>query len=1187
MIAITFRSAARVCAVLFIFIATLAYAKAVTVSPTSIQFPNQRVGTTSAAYTVTVQNDPKGKLQISGIQASAPFSQTNNCGSSLGPNQSCTIQVTFSPTAMQAYSGTLSISNSGPGSPEVVALSGSGVVPVTFSPAQVSFSNQATGTTSSAHAVTMTNNLSTTLAISSIQTAAPFAVTSNCGSSLAGGASCTLSVTFSPTAAQSYTGAITVMDSDASSPQTIPLSGTGVSSGTVAYTPKLLAFPNQALNSTSAPLTTTITNNETSAISITGITTAAPFAQTNNCGTSLPAGQSCTVSVTFTPTAVQYYSGTLTITDSATSPLTVSLTGNGIQAVKWSPSAVSFPQQAVGTTSSGYAVTLTNEQTGPLTISSIQTAAPFAQTNNCGTSLPGGQSCTITVTFSPTAVQYYSGNLTVTDDATNSPQVIGLSGNGVVAVTTVPKTGGLYFVHQIVNTSSTPQPVTLTNNMSTPLTFSGITSSAVFPFTTNCGDGNGGGTLAAGASCTIQVSFVPTDTVTYNVNLTINSNSPAGPVSVPLTGTGISATPGAMVNVKPHGPCMLPGETMQFTADVTNISNTAVSWYVNGVLGGNSTVGTITSSGAYTAPTTANTYVIKAVSQSNTSVSGTASASVTSTPNYQIYPFVSSIPTGGQQTFQAQDCQVPDQRPVTFTVDNIAGGNSTVGTVSSTGVYTAPATAGKHTVRVTDATLNKTSGAVVTVFSSITADFGGRANNTAVVPANMFGYGRGESIHSTADRQLLTQGGLTVSRMSAQIWNVFKNGSTPNWTLIDPMIAQVQAAGQHAILQMNQSPPWLEPTSGSCAGNSFAAPTDNNQWATIAAEYVAHMDATFPGVVQDYEIWNEPNSAGMCSTQDHMTTYMALYAAAAPAMKAQAAQDGVSIRIGGPVLSGYSATWFQTLMSNTGTAPYVDFLSYHQYFFGSGQLQAQWDQYTGDPSLYEDEQDPTIGAQGNYGRVVQLAAQGSQPLGAQVPIYVTEYNTNWSFFEDCCRNDPTYAPVFNALWVTDMLDSIYNNIAHVPNHMDYFAGNAYPYFCLIGVQDSGSDCLYSTGATPVPYPQYYPYDLIASPQYLGLSAGGYMAKSISTPTGGGGLATTAFYTANNDAVVITNPTSTAYSQITVTLANPGLTGTQGTLYQIVNGSQVTTTPISFTVSGTNLTTTISVPAYSVQAVSLP
>jgi hypothetical protein len=100
-----------------------------------------------------------------------------------------------------------------------------------------------------------------------------------------------------------------------------------------------------------------------------------------------------------------------------------------------------------------------------------------------------------------------------------------------------------------------------------------------------------------------------------------------------------------------------------------------------------------------------------------------------------------------------------------------------------------------------------------------------------------------------------------------------------------------------------------------------------------------------------------------------------------------------------------------------------------------------------------------------------------------------------------------------------------------------------------------------------------------------MSAGGYMAKSISTPTGGGGLATTAFYTSTQDSVVITNPTAVSYPQITVTLVNPGFSDTQGTLYQIQNGSEITSTPISFSSNGTSRTTTIDVPPYSVQAIS--
>lgn len=125
------------------------------------------------------------------------------------------------------------------------------------------------------------------------------------------------------------------------------------------------------------------------------------------------------------------------------------------------------------------------------------------------------------------------------------------------------------------------------------------------------------------------------------------------------------------------------------------------------------------------------------------------------------------------------------------------------------GVYTAPAVPGKHTVKATDTTLNKTTGAVVTVFSSISADFNSRANTTAPIPSSLFGYGRGESLRTVSDRNLLTQAGVTTSRLSAQIASAYAT-QTPDWTKIDPFISAIQATGQHAILQFNQSPAWTE-----------------------------------------------------------------------------------------------------------------------------------------------------------------------------------------------------------------------------------------------------------------------------------------------------------------------------------------------------------------------------------------
>ncbi len=123
----------------------------------------------------------------------------------------------------------------------------------------------------------------------------------------------------------------------------------------------------------------------------------------------------------------------------------------------------------------------------------------------------------------------------------------------------------------------------------------------------------------------------------------------------------------------------------------------------------------------------------------------------------------------------------------------------------SDGVYTAPAIAGKHTVRATDAAVGKTSGGVVTVFSSLTADYGSRTDTSHPIPADMFGTGRGESMHSTADRTLLTQAGLTATRLYAQIPLVYAT-QTPDWTKIDPLIASIKAAGQQPLIQMSLTP---------------------------------------------------------------------------------------------------------------------------------------------------------------------------------------------------------------------------------------------------------------------------------------------------------------------------------------------------------------------------------------------
>jgi hypothetical protein len=177
----------------------------------------------------------------------------------------------------------------------------------------------------------------------------------------------------------------------------------------------------------------TLTNNQTVALTSIAILTTGDFAvSATTCTTSLAAKAKCTISVTFTPTAVGTRTGTLSVTDSANnSPQTAALTGKGMVPATLSPASATYPAQTVGTTSAAKTFTLTNNQTVALTSIAISTTGDFAvSATTCTTSLAAKAKCTINVTFAPTAVGTRTGKLSVGDSASNSPQTSGLSGTG-------------------------------------------------------------------------------------------------------------------------------------------------------------------------------------------------------------------------------------------------------------------------------------------------------------------------------------------------------------------------------------------------------------------------------------------------------------------------------------------------------------------------------------------------------------------------------------------------------------------------------------------------------------------------------------------------------------------------------------------------------------------------------------
>jgi YVTN family beta-propeller protein len=407
----------------------------VTLNPTSLTFASQPVLVPSAPMTVTLTNDnPTSALPITSIVASVGFSQTNTCGTSVAALGTCTISVTSTPTATGPYTGSITITDNLITSPQTESLKGTGVQPVTIGPTSLTFPGQPVLVPSAPMTVTLTNNNPTTaLPITSIVPSANFTETNTCGSSVAALGTCTISVTFTPTATGAYTGSITITDNASTSPQTVSLAGTGVAPVTIS--PTSLTFANQPILIPSAPMTVTLTNNNpTSALPITSIVASAGFNETNTCGTSVAARGTCAISVTSTPTATGAYTGSITVTDNATtSPQTISLAGTGIAQATAGPKSLVFPAQTVGTRSAAKVVTLTNNLPTALTFTVTFAGADhgdFTATNGCGGTVAAGSHCTIDVRFTPHATGTRTATLEINDSAAGAPQKVSLNGTG-------------------------------------------------------------------------------------------------------------------------------------------------------------------------------------------------------------------------------------------------------------------------------------------------------------------------------------------------------------------------------------------------------------------------------------------------------------------------------------------------------------------------------------------------------------------------------------------------------------------------------------------------------------------------------------------------------------------------------------------------------------------------------------
>ena len=408
-------------------------------SPGTLSFGNEVLGTTSAGKVVTVTNISSSSVSISSIASSGDFAiSSKTCGASLAGGGKCTITVTYKPSILGAVAGDVTMVYGAIGSPDRLGLSGTGLAPLTVSPSSLSFGTVAVGTTSAAKMVTLKNdNQSTALSISFSANGDYSAVAgggSPCGATLAAGASCTVNLTFKPKQNGSIDGAVTVKDGVALTPLVVGLSGIGSGGVTspLSFTPASLSYTN-AVVGTSTSKKVTVKNTSASSVTISSVSGSGDYSA-SGCVGALASGGSCTLTVTLVPSTTGSINGAVGMTNNtAVSPEVLDVTGTAILPLTISPASLSFGSFTVGTASGPATVTLTNHLAASTSITysaSGDFSAVAGGGSPCGASLGAGASCTFVVAFSPTTTGAVSGVATVTNTGGFSPQEVKLSGTG-------------------------------------------------------------------------------------------------------------------------------------------------------------------------------------------------------------------------------------------------------------------------------------------------------------------------------------------------------------------------------------------------------------------------------------------------------------------------------------------------------------------------------------------------------------------------------------------------------------------------------------------------------------------------------------------------------------------------------------------------------------------------------------
>jgi methionine-rich copper-binding protein CopC len=260
-------------------------------------------------------------------------------------------------------------------------------------------------------------------------------------------------------------------------------------------------------------------------------------------------------------------------------------------------------------------------------------------------------------------------------------------------------------------------------------------------------DAKSGGSRAATEGAMVSTAGA------YTGNFTLSAGTTWSAVVASFSATGSPAPISSVsVSISPTSATLQTQATQQFSATVSGSSNTAVTWLVNGIASGNSTVGTISSTGLYQAPAAvpSSSVTVTAQSVADTTKSASASITVVAAPSpvaVSISPTSASVQSGQSQQFSATVTGCSNTT-ATWQVNGIAGGNSSVGTISA-GMYQAPSTTSNMNVTVTAVSYydsTKSASAAVAITGTGSQGGGGTGGGGGTEATGAYGAGFGDDL---------------------------------------------------------------------------------------------------------------------------------------------------------------------------------------------------------------------------------------------------------------------------------------------------------------------------------------------------------------------------------------------------------------------------------------------------------